>query len=283
MSLLTLGADAELFLHSADPPDAGRGALLRAQLVRGALRVDGRPKSGLPPQDLRLNLGQLRLRVFGAEVWMERSASAETVCLLSGAVEIQSSAGPERLDAPGDCLLFGAHGRRLHVRPDGEETLARKLVRTAFAEDYVTRIAAEQAPAAAPAQAAPPGTEAAPVPAPAAIPPPPAPSAPRGAAPGGAVGLPPAPAAGAAGPGRREPASGWTVVVASFPEQPAAEAEAARLRALGLQPTVRSRTDQGITKYRVTLGAFAAKEEARAYGVQVQGRHALASFWLTEF
>lgn len=130
LSTLTLGGDAELLLHSADPPSRGRGALLRLKLSRGALRVEARPKPNLPPQDIRLNVGRLKLRIYGSEVWTEVSERGETVCLLSGAIEIIGPIGDERLDLPNECLVVSNENRRMVLKPG--DALSRKLARTAF-------------------------------------------------------------------------------------------------------------------------------------------------------
>lgn len=130
VSILTLGGEAELLLHSADPPSQGRGALLRLKLDRGALRVDAKPRPNLPPQDLRLNVGRLKLRVYGGDVWAEAGERGETVCLLSGAVEILGPIGDERLDLPNECLVVSNENRRMLLKPG--DALSRKLARTAF-------------------------------------------------------------------------------------------------------------------------------------------------------
>ncbi|HEX4871177.1 MAG TPA: SPOR domain-containing protein [Nevskiaceae bacterium] len=133
LSRLTLGDHSRLQIHSAEPPRGGRGALLRARLLAGAVLVDGRPRNELPVQDLRLNVGALRLRIYGAEVWAEQGERVATVCLISGAVEIQGPLGSQRLDLPEDCLVAGAEGAPFTVRADA--TLTRKRLRTAFAEE----------------------------------------------------------------------------------------------------------------------------------------------------
>lgn len=143
---IQLGGDSALLIHSAEAPDGSHGGIARLVLERGAVRLDARTRQGRLPLDYRLNLGRLKLRVFGSEIWAELGPRGENVCLLSGGLEILSADGTERLDRPGECALFGAEGQRLQVLADTGEALPRKLVRTAFADDLGARAAAELAP-----------------------------------------------------------------------------------------------------------------------------------------
>lgn len=95
---LKLGPAADLLLHSADQN------VLRAKLDAGALSVDTRAGKGNKARDLRLNVGELRLRINAAEVWVERGDQGSVVCLVSGLVEAQIADQPGRLDTPGQCL-----------------------------------------------------------------------------------------------------------------------------------------------------------------------------------
>lgn len=237
---LRLGGDSSLRLHSIEPPGPGNGGVAKLVLERGALRLDARGRSSQLPQDYRLNAGRLRLRVFGGEAWAEVTARGENVCLLSGAVEIVTDTGGERLDEPGRCLLFGAGGR-LPVQGDGGEALARKLLRTAFADDMNARALAEQTPPPA-AEVLPPADS-----------PPPAP----------ATG--PAPATAAAGPR-------WTLVLASFPDPATAENAVRSWLNLGETPQVRrSDTPSGV-RFRVTVGEYPDLPQARAGLAELRGR-----------
>lgn len=239
---LRLGGDSTLRLHSVEPPGPGNGGVAKLILERGALRLDARGRSGRPPQDYRLNVGRLRLRVFGGEAWTELTARGENVCLLSGAVEIVADTGSERLDEPGGCLLFGLAGR-LPVRGDGGEALPRKLLRTAFADDINARALAEQTPE--------PALEALPTADPAAALPLPLPADP----------LPSAPA------GPR-----WTLVLASFPDPAAAESAVRSWLGQGETPQVRrSDTPSGV-RYRLTVGDYAELAQARAALAELRGR-----------
>lgn len=143
---IQLGGESTLLIHSAEASDGSHGGIARLVLERGAIRLDARTRQRQLPLDYRLNLGRLKLRVFGSEIWAELGPRGENVCLLSGGVEILSADGTERLDRPGECALFGAEGQRLQVQADTGEALPRKLVRTAFADDLGARAAAELAP-----------------------------------------------------------------------------------------------------------------------------------------
>ncbi|HVT36164.1 MAG TPA: hypothetical protein VHE37_11285, partial [Nevskiaceae bacterium] len=133
---LLLGEDSELFVHSAEPGTAGGGTVVRLALTHGSLHLDSLPRDGQPAEDMRLNVGTLRVRVLGAEVWAGAEPGvAETVCLLQGTVDIATDFGNEHLDTPGDCLRFGANHVRMLLRPENDGVLARKLARTTFAGD----------------------------------------------------------------------------------------------------------------------------------------------------
>lgn len=266
VSDITLGAQGELQVHSFDTT-AAAAPVLRLRLLRGALRLDSRSPAGLPP-DIRLNVGDLRLRVFGAEVWTQVSGATRTVCLLAGAVEMQSPQGPERMDLPGECLSFGPQGR-VASRPD-RAAFTHKLVLTAYADEISPAMAAVlHAATAAPAPPLQP---------------------PQPAGPAGASGKPPAQAAEktAAAPLPRlatMPASGWTLVVASL-----ADAESARLEVQGL-------VDQGLPAllrvhdpgggapqvYRVAIGSFPTREAAAAYAAQLQRSHGIGDLWFAPY
>lgn len=244
--MLRLGGDSTLRLHSVDPPEPGNSGVARLVLERGTLRLDARGRAGQPPPDYRLNLGRLRVRVFGGEAWTELGPRGENVCLLSGAVEIVGDSGNERLDEPGSCLLFGLGGR-LPVQGDGGEALARKLLRTAFADDINARVLAEQTPA--PVLEVLPPLETA----------------------GTAIEPPPAPAATAPA-GQR-----WTLVLASFPDPASAENAVRGWLHLGETPRVRrSDTPSGV-RFRLTVGDYPELGLARAALAELRSRQASAA------
>lgn len=132
---LTLGQESDLLVHSVETTRAdGGGPLARLALNRGSVRLES-ARVGGGFSDVRLNVGALRLRVLGAELWAATESRGDSVCLLTGAVEIVSETGQDRLDQPGDCLFFNTQYRRILIKPDSAETLARKLASTAFAGD----------------------------------------------------------------------------------------------------------------------------------------------------
>lgn len=269
IGLLTLGADGEVLLHSVeaiDPP--ARAGLARVVVERGTLRIDARPKQQLPPADLRVNVGTLRLRVFGAEAWIARSSGGDEVCLLSGAVELQTPEGPQRLDQPGSCLRASRSGLAL-LDPPSVGGLAPRLAHTAFPGDPATARPAPPKPvqtteadetAAAAEASQTPDTPAATV----------ADTSATTAqtvemqAPGGTAGS-------------------WTIVLASLPEASRAEQEAARLRASGIDVRVieTQRADGSLT-YRIVSGRYATKADAAGDIRALRARRGLKSAWVTQ-
>ena len=297
--ILVLGDESELYIHSADTSGDGYGALVRMALMRGSLRLDTTPRPDLPPQDMRLNVGTLRVRVLGAEVWANvEPGLSQTVCLLQGTVDILSDVGNETLDNPGDCFRYGANNVRMRLRPDTDETLARKLARTAFAGE--TPPATPPVPIAAPQpeSSVPPTPLQMPPPAPkpqavAAVAPPPAPAAPIPApipAPPAITPVPvavatPAPLPASAPPAAPEPpapdaapasaGTEWTVVVASLKRQAAAEQEAARLQAKGYAAQV-AHMPNGF--HRVYIGRFGSRKLAQSYAAQLRADEKLQTW-----
>lgn len=124
-SIVTLGDDAELYVHSVDAA-RGRAALARMVLNRGALRVDAITIPGLGSQDFRINAGRLRVRIYGAEAFIELNQDSESVCLLRGAIEVQAGDGKQaRVDDPGDCLALDRGGNLMRIQPNPQTLLAR--------------------------------------------------------------------------------------------------------------------------------------------------------------
>lgn len=141
--VLTLGGDSELFLHSTSA--GSRADIVRVALARGALRVQPTREARLP-LDARLNVGPLRLRALGTDLWAAAETRGETVCLIAGSVSIEAEFGTETLATPGDCLFFSAQNRRMVLKADTADTLARKLERTAFATDVAMGLPAASVP-----------------------------------------------------------------------------------------------------------------------------------------
>ncbi|MEQ1440360.1 SPOR domain-containing protein [Fontimonas sp. SYSU GA230001] len=246
---LTLGADTALYVHSIEAEDLpARSALARLVLEQGIAHVTTRSQQRLPPADLRINVGELRLRVFGAEIWVARGADAEEVCLLAGAIELQSPAGARRLDEPGRCLRHTASGLQ---DQDARSTaqMAPRLNLTAFPGEagQPWNKAAARPPAAAADTGFPAGTPA-PDPLPVPVP---------------------------------TPDTAWTIVLASLPDADAAEQEAARLRGVGLAArVVESRRADGNPTYRVITGRYASKSEAAPDIQAIRTRRGLRNAWV---
>ncbi|MGH8518790.1 MAG: hypothetical protein ACREUE_15170, partial [Panacagrimonas sp.] len=97
---LRVGNEADVLLHSMEQN------VLRIRIATGALHVDTRaPAAGaIKSRDVRLNAGDLRLRIANAEAWVEVSDQSGQVCLIAGVVEAQQPTGAVRLDIAGQCL-----------------------------------------------------------------------------------------------------------------------------------------------------------------------------------
>ena len=143
--MFTIADESTVRIHSTEPPDPpARATLLRMRLALGVMRVDARAADKQPPADIRVNLGTLKLRVFGADVWTQALPSGDEVCLLNGAVEILAPGGSERIDQPGECLRYTASGvQRMSAEDVG--ALAPRLARTAYGDDFPAHYQAELA------------------------------------------------------------------------------------------------------------------------------------------
>lgn len=291
---LTLGEESELLVHSMETQRTDSSPLARLALTRGSVRLES-ARIGGTSSDVRLNVGSLRLRVLGAELWAATESRGDSVCLLSGAVEIASETGQDRLDQPGDCLFFNAQYRRLLLKPDSPETLARKLASTAFAGDVPVpaELSSRFAPPPAPAltvtteTVTPPAPVVRAEPEPATVPsapvmlaaaaeiapPPPAPEPSPAVpdtpkfgpsyAPAGPATLPPVSAPPPAKPVKTaEPAGGWTVIVASLENETTAW-QVAQKFVNQADLTVRV-LPSSTGRSRVALGRFASVREAQA-------------------
>ncbi|TDU24369.1 sporulation related protein [Panacagrimonas perspica] len=95
---VSVGGNTDLLVHSVE-----KGAL-RLRVASGALRIDSRAAGPHQARDVRLNVGDLRLRISGAEGWTELSDRGGQVCLIAGAIDAQQPSGAVRLDVPGQCL-----------------------------------------------------------------------------------------------------------------------------------------------------------------------------------
>ncbi|MGQ0698859.1 MAG: SPOR domain-containing protein [Panacagrimonas sp.] len=98
------GADAELLLHSVE------ASMVRMRLSQGAMHIDARVGAGRPSRDVRLNLGELKLRVSGAQAWAQQTSDITQVCLITGVVEVRRQEQLDRIDLPGQCLRVSPTG-----------------------------------------------------------------------------------------------------------------------------------------------------------------------------
>ena len=147
VTLMTLGADAALGVDGIQQPAGGFNGQLDLRLGNGAIRIDGTEERRLP-QDVRLTLKDLRVRIFGADVWAISEAGSRSICLLSGAAEIATVSGTERLENPGDCLMSDASGP--HRQKPDDATMKARLALTDYAS--IKAAAAAAAAAAVPRQ-----------------------------------------------------------------------------------------------------------------------------------
>ncbi|HEY1077986.1 MAG TPA: SPOR domain-containing protein [Fontimonas sp.] len=300
---ITLGRDSRLGLHSieaVDPP--ARMNLARLVVHAGSAQLDSRGAGGLPPADIRLNVGSLRLRIFGAAAWIQRGETADEVCLLGGAIELQGPSGPQRLDEVGSCARGTASGIAV-LDPQAAGPLAARLALTAFPGDPTTLASASASGAPAPeprraptpaedplafGYAAPPELQARRQTAESKAPATPARKvadpAPNPATPDSTPRFVPYTASAtvsADGELRLTPAA-WTIVLASVPDPARAEQEATRLRKTGLMTQVVESARGDAKTWRVVSGNYADKQRAQADLREVRRRKGLASAWLTQ-
>lgn len=246
---LRIGGDSELLVHSTEAPDGlVRRGLARVQLLRGRLRATAGPLDLWPPTDLRLNVGELRLRVFGAEVWAQAGETRDEVCLLHGAVEIRTPQGSERLDGRGDCLVWDGRTTQL-LTADAAGPVAARLTALEFAppqeQPFTVRIAPREPPRPGPAAEA---TE----------------------------------AMAHAAPAVTESATAsWSLVLASVPTREAAEQEVARLRRRGVDTRIVEPAGDG-GAYRLTYGAFYTREAAERALRQKRRQRGFEKAWLLQ-
>lgn len=157
-SVVTLGDSSELFVHSMGPPSQGRGPLLRLQLLRGDIVLEAYPPAKALPHDYRINLGPLRVRALGADLWAYANAKSEGVCLHQGAIEITGAAGVQRLDVAGDCVQHDSVRGTLELLSQAETQLKDDLLNFApIGSEAATPVspALAAAPASAPSAAQP--------------------------------------------------------------------------------------------------------------------------------
>ena len=293
---LALGNGGELRIESAEPT-----ALPPFALSRGAVYIDTRANGGLPRRDLHLQVGELKLRVDGAEAWAALNNDVAQVCLISGAVEAALPSRVDRLDLPGQCLSRAGQQSRWVIVP--AEVLSERiaLVRVRTRDTLIASPAmpelrrslppeaeiASRPPAAGPST--PPGVPASGPPVAAVLPPPGPVVVLKPTARVAPLETPVTAAVTAAAP--RPPTTTplppgttrWSVVLASLDNRAAAEAEAARMRRQGLSVDVREYVRGDKRGYRVGHGRFETRADAQAAFEALQVSHPKISGWMANY
>lgn len=237
--LMTLSSLGDLQVFEARAAAGKTPALAKLRLLAGALRVDSRAANGKLAQDVRLNVGSLKSRIYGADAWAANTAEGDTLCLIAGSVSVQTGSGDERLDAPGSCLRREPDGQLSRFAAEGDAVIVRAIAATTF-EGMSSPL--PNAPVAV---------------AEALIQPPPAAQTSSKSPVAASVPVP------------TESSNGWTVVVLSLsrPEPVATRAQA--LAQQGLPASTRSARVNGMTMHRTVVGRFASQAEARAYAASI--------------
>lgn len=223
---ITLSSLGDLQVFEASAARGKLPASAKLKLLAGALRVDSRASNGRPAQDLRLNIGSLKTRILNADAWGANTAEGDTLCLIAGAVSVQTEGRDERLSTAGSCLRREPDGQLSRFSADSDPVILGAIAATRF-EGTAMPPAAKIATAVSA----------------------PSPSPSRN--------LPPAPGGDVAGD--------WTIVVLSLSKPEPVAVRARALVQQGLPATTRTVTVKGVTMHRVAIGSFATQAEARAY------------------
>lgn len=244
IGVFTLG---DLQVFEARGAAAAQPATAKLKLLAGTVRIDSRASRRGAAQDVRLNIGPLKSRIFGADAWAANTAEGDTLCALTGLVEAQIDGRLERLDTARTCLRIEPDGRPSRFALDDDALVARAVAASQSAPEPPASTAAKQAPIIA-GTPMPAGPVAKPAPQPAV----------KAAAPAQAPVTASAASSEANG-------TGWTVVVLSLASRDAIEQRARQLASQGLPAATVSASVAGKTMYRVTVGHFATQAEARSY------------------
>lgn len=240
--LISVSSLGEVRVFDTQAGSATTPAMGQFKLVAGAMLVEshriGRKQL---PQDVRLNVGSLKTRIYGATVWSSSALEGDTVCLINGAAEIQiTDEADRRLDTVGACLRREPSGLLRNFTIDSDDSLSAAIAATAYGDHdpeatvqppVVTDAAAKLA---IPTKARPAPTIA---------------SANNTAAVSAVAAS----------------ATGWTVVVLSLSAAEPVNARTQSLQNQGLPAITRSASINGKQMYRVTIGQFASQLEALAY------------------
>ncbi len=252
ITLFTMG---DLQVFDAKGPKGSVAANGKFKLLAGAARVDSRATRLGQAQDVRLNVGAIKSRIYGADVWAASTAEGDTLCLLAGTVEAQSAGeSTRRLDTANTCLRTEPDGR-LNTFAIADDPLVARTIAATTATPASDSSPAPAMPAATPPPVA---AAAAIAPAPKAKP---APASAPIIAKAASVPLAATPAKAAA----ENTSTGWTVVVLSLPNLAPVETRTQELIGRGLPAAVRTATVKGQVFHRVTVGRFATQAEAHAY------------------
>lgn len=223
---ITLSSLGDLQVFEASAARGKLPASAKLKLLAGALRVDSRASNGRPAQDLRLNIGSLKTRILNADAWGANTAEGDTLCLIAGAVSVQTEGGDERLSTVGSCLRREPDGQLSRFSADSDPVILGAIAATRFEGAAMPPAATIATVVSAPS---------------------PSPSRELPPAPGGDMG------------------GDWTIVVLSLSKPEPVAVRARALVQQGLPATTRTATVNGVTMHRVAIGSFATQAEARAY------------------
>lgn len=219
-----LGANSQATVHSIEADES----IARLIIDSGSTRV--RSRGGSDPVDLRVNIGALRLRVVDAEIWGTHTAQHDEVCLLSGAIDLQTPDSTQRMTTVGDCLRLS--GTRVETR-HGAAT-------EPFAPQVFAFLGSSPARPDHPATALQTPAASAPIIATAQTP---------------AVAVPATSASSDNG--------NWAIVLGSFEERSKADLRSQQLRGSGIDSRVAAATTaSGSTLWRVVSGHYPSKQAA---------------------
>jgi hypothetical protein len=83
----------------------------------------------------------------------------------------------------------------------------------------------------------------------------------------------------AAGPKRTDKAGGWSVTLASFADEKAANARLVELRKAGIKAEPHPVTVDGATRFRLRVTGFASRAEALQYASTLASDHGISDAW----
>ncbi len=264
--MLELGPDAALEVERVPFASWSDDLRTRLRLTRGYLRVLWKrpPKAALWP--LAIDVGDFTLSLTSGEFLLQAGGEAPVLCVGDGDAAIDWHGAGARasrsISGPGCATLLAGDARVI-------ATIAVRLDDlVAPRQKRVLALAPLEVPAPVTARAEP-------------EPAPPAPPAAR-PLPVSAAPVAPAPVAPAITPPPVETAPGrWIVTLASFPDQPSADAQAARLRVAGYTAEVAEAQVKGKTWYRVQLRGFPTSDLAKQTAAELAERQGFKDAWIS--